>query len=171
MKRDFEKFAERHVSEIAQRCKSGEREACVEQACSSLELKRGPAEDFITCAESKGYLFGRYWTLLGRKPRHDNPENDRHLIEAALTPRLPAGKHTSSLHTLRMLCFRKNISPTEVKGVEYHIDENLYVSKGANGPGFRRTFSPKNHFTDRIVPPVMPEYLTIEETAEGICEK
>ncbi|MCR5883826.1 hypothetical protein LRS03_13555 [Rhizobacter sp. J219] len=38
--------------------------------------------------------------MLDENPRHDAPEADRHLVIAALTPRLPLGKHAQRLRML-----------------------------------------------------------------------
>lgn len=99
---------------------------------------------------------------------HNSQELDPGLVADALTPRFPAGKHLYSNMTMK--CFRKKISASAVEGVDYRIEENLYVSKGANGPIFRRVFS-REIRSSKTVQPVVPEFQTLEELADNICER
>ena len=94
---------------------------------------------------------------------------DPGLVADALTPRFPAGKHNYGNMTMK--CFRKKIAASKVEPVDYKVDENLYVSKGANGPVFRRTFSLETPRSDNTVKQVMPEFQTLQELANNICEK
>jgi hypothetical protein len=166
--RQFDAVVRRHEAELDQRCRQGNSAACVEQACASFAGMRGPAEHFIACAKSKGLIRGTYWTMLDENPRHDAPEADRHLVSAALTPRLSLGKHPQRL---RILCFRHPGPDGHRQASVAFIEENLYVERGPAGPRFRRTFSPENLVKDRIVPPVMPEFKTVSEVADHVCQR
>jgi hypothetical protein len=98
-----------------------------------------------------------------------DPQNDKHLLEAALTPRLPAGRHVDSVFRMRLMCFRKKGPRTDPFADQYNVDQILYVSKGANGPVLSHTFSPSRYGVFGAKP--MPEYKTLDELVDKTCER
>ncbi|MBC7404729.1 MAG: hypothetical protein H7252_03475 [Cytophaga sp.] len=161
-------------SELTQSCKRGDTKACTERACHSLDKLRGPAEDFIYCAKARGLPHGNYWVITQGKPDPD-PQSDKRLLEAALTPRLKEGRHVSSYSAMDLMCFRKNRTRTDVTMADpplierYRIDQILHVEKGVNGPLLRLTFSQNGH--GAYGTKTMPEYKTLEELIDKTCEK
>lgn len=153
----------------AKLCKNGNMEACKITCDGTLYMARASADEFLTCAKVKKLIHGDYWLLTQGRPTHNSEQLDPGLVADALTPRFPAGKHNYGNMTMK--CFRKKISVSKVEAVDYKVDENLYVSRGANGPVFRRTFSLEMPRSDKIVQPVMPEFQTLQELANNICER
>ncbi|MFZ6769718.1 hypothetical protein ACO0LM_21905 [Undibacterium sp. Di26W] len=165
--KDMDKKYAALLTERTQSCKTGDAKACKELACSSLDGRRGPAEDFIYCAKARGLPHGSYWVITEGHPDPD-PQSDKHLLEAALTPRLKEGRH-ETLHKMDLLCFRKNRTRTDFVSDQYWIDQILYVEKGANGPLLRLTFSQNGYGAHGTK--TMPEYKTLEELIDKTCEK
>lgn len=152
----------------SQRCKTGDTKACVETACNSLNKREGPAADFIFCAKARGLPHGRYWVITSGTPEGD-PQYDKHLLEAALTPRLPLGRHVTSTSTMKLMCFRKSGGRTDPLSDQYRIEQILYVAKGANGPLLTLMFAQDGYgaYGTRT----MPEYKTLEELIDKTCER
>lgn len=161
---------ERIIAERAKRCQDGDQKECIAQSCVYLDMRKGPAEELFNCAKGKNMLYGRNWVLTQGVPMDNDPQHDPILLESALTPQLPAGKHPG-FAPLTMTCIKKDPSSAEYLGSDRRFDENLYVSKGVNGPVFKRTFSEVNYQTDKTVRPVIPEFSTLQELADHICEK
>jgi hypothetical protein len=156
------------MADLRRQCKGGDAKACKEIACYSLDARSGPAEDFLYCAKARGLMHGPYWVITSGSPDPD-PQNDKHLLEAALTPRLPAGRHVSSASRMQLMCFRKNGSRTDPLADQYNVEQILYVSKGANGPVLTHAFAQWGYGTYGTK--AMPEYKTLDELVDKTCER
>lgn len=165
---DFQQTLQSMLSEQFRACKAGNRKACEESECASMNLAgwtetwaRRPSEDFIACARGLGLPFGSYWAIASGKPDF-NRMSDQYYIN-----NMDDG--TQWKNALTITCFRKKVSASEFKGVSHRIVEVVSVSKVESGAKLTFTFSPKieawNGESDS------PEYRTLEELANHLCEK
>ncbi len=140
-------------------CDKGDKTSCSFKYCGATNIEgKAPASDFIACAKSKDYPYGRYWAISDGKPRFNTPPEQRYMSKKDI------GDGFIGTNPLSMICFRESASMREMQGSLLKLHELIHVSNSAPTI-FRFSLNPgRENFK-----PV--EYQTLEALAEQHCKK
>lgn len=169
---DFEKTVNSFTSAQFRACQAGNRKACEESECSTMEAAgRGgpwdsrPAEDFKTCARGLGFPFGNYWAIASGKLDSTSVGDSSYLNK------LEHG--TQWKNALALTCFRKRATSSSFKGSVHRIAEIVTISK--EGTKASRTFSyapQEGQFSFEVSKGESSNsQKTLEELADRLCER
>lgn len=116
MLKDVKRQYDRYRAERSDRCRAGDNEACISQACQTVLQNRGPAEDFKACARAYKRPVGDNWIAHGGEPeRYDSPA------------RAEEGRKLSRIYPALtdLVCLPRSGPGVEIKGDLYYISEHL----------------------------------------------
>jgi hypothetical protein len=149
MLKDAERRFKRYEAERSDRCRAGDSDACVSQACQSVLRNSGPAEDFKACARAYQRPVGDNWIAHGGEPeKYESPAQAER------------SKKLSNIYRglTDLICLPRSRSGAEIRGDLYFISE--YLNRD-NQRVFQLRMSQGQ--------PPATEYPSIEALAASVC--